>query len=721
MHPSPAAGAEDTTSLEDERSRFKRLGLQMKDDKAYNLLHGGVPCKTAECSWITAPGVDFCTKPECKVPWHHVVVTGKWFNYGIIFMVMIFDSIMTKNQIVYRPQDNGQYVDPGPIGVEWEGKDTGLLVREIPWTKYVKVVDTSGGSSGLWLEMQHPHHTNGTTPAFEAAWKSRVSASTLTTNFVVEEFYYNTSDTFYEHSGDLKGQIWTIFDPTTIATMRWQLQQGLGMTDVWGITRNQELDIDQRSDNPSWSAKFCPKGARSECSNCCTYQQSLWYARTPYRNVALWKQLVEAGIFPSPPNNVYLVDQPMASRYYGAAISTRMLACLPLVFGLSMLFFLFHQHARKKKAMHMVNHIVEAKHVGDKITRKFKRRHTVKPVESSSSSSPSSSSPSSKSPSSSADDTTGTFSTTTSADQKVDQKVGENGGEKEQQDSRRDMGSFGNMLVRHGTVATSYEPGGGGVKADGSASPVNIGRTYSENMMVDKMVDQHSTTSKNKILSRESWKRECWKLCDEPQSSKLASFWGYTVTVTIVASIVALIFETLDPKLPRYSWNMQPSSYDNFEKVITVVFSLELICRFVVTGSKSQFMKDPLNWFDIVSILPLFITLAISSSNQSRSYDDTVVTYVGGLRILRVTRIFKVLRRFQSTQILGLAAARSLKPLIVPLFFLMVAALGMGVLMALAEPCFRQSCQFEDVFNSVYFVLVTVSTVGYGDQVPVTW
>ena len=96
VHPSPAAGAADTTSQEDERSRFKRLGLQMKDDKAYNLLHGGVPCKTAECSWITAPGVDFCTKAECKVPWHHVVVTGKWFNYGIIFMVMIFDAIMVR-------------------------------------------------------------------------------------------------------------------------------------------------------------------------------------------------------------------------------------------------------------------------------------------------------------------------------------------------------------------------------------------------------------------------------------------------------------------------------------------------------------------------------------------------------------------------------------------------------------------------------------------------
>jgi len=36
--------------------------------------------------------------------------TGKWFNYGIIFMVMILDLNMWKNQLFYAPQDYGQYI-----------------------------------------------------------------------------------------------------------------------------------------------------------------------------------------------------------------------------------------------------------------------------------------------------------------------------------------------------------------------------------------------------------------------------------------------------------------------------------------------------------------------------------------------------------------------------------------------------------------------------------
>ncbi|KAA0190175.1 hypothetical protein HAZT_HAZT009056, partial [Hyalella azteca] len=44
--------------------------------------------------------------------WAKLSFTGKWFNYGIIFMVMIFDLNMWKNQIFYIPEDYGQYVDP---------------------------------------------------------------------------------------------------------------------------------------------------------------------------------------------------------------------------------------------------------------------------------------------------------------------------------------------------------------------------------------------------------------------------------------------------------------------------------------------------------------------------------------------------------------------------------------------------------------------------------
>ena len=39
-----------------------------------------------------------------------IQISGKWFNYGIIFLVMIFDLNMWKNQIFYYPEKYGQYI-----------------------------------------------------------------------------------------------------------------------------------------------------------------------------------------------------------------------------------------------------------------------------------------------------------------------------------------------------------------------------------------------------------------------------------------------------------------------------------------------------------------------------------------------------------------------------------------------------------------------------------
>ncbi|XP_023647209.1 transmembrane protein 117 isoform X1 [Paramormyrops kingsleyae] len=54
--------------------------------------------------------------PVCKRIFkeeYHIHITGKWFNYGIIFMVLILDLNMWKNQIFYEPYEYGQYVGPG--------------------------------------------------------------------------------------------------------------------------------------------------------------------------------------------------------------------------------------------------------------------------------------------------------------------------------------------------------------------------------------------------------------------------------------------------------------------------------------------------------------------------------------------------------------------------------------------------------------------------------
>ncbi|CAL8359258.1 unnamed protein product [Lota lota] len=65
--------------------------------------------------------------PVCKSIFkeeYHIHITGKWFNYGIIFLVLILDLNMWKNQIFYKPYEYGQYVGPGEKIYTVEEPDT---------------------------------------------------------------------------------------------------------------------------------------------------------------------------------------------------------------------------------------------------------------------------------------------------------------------------------------------------------------------------------------------------------------------------------------------------------------------------------------------------------------------------------------------------------------------------------------------------------------------
>ncbi|XP_061106804.1 transmembrane protein 117 isoform X1 [Conger conger] len=65
--------------------------------------------------------------PVCKSLFkeeYHIHITGKWFNYGIIFLVLILDLNMWKNQIFYKPYEYGQYVGPGEKIYTVEEPDT---------------------------------------------------------------------------------------------------------------------------------------------------------------------------------------------------------------------------------------------------------------------------------------------------------------------------------------------------------------------------------------------------------------------------------------------------------------------------------------------------------------------------------------------------------------------------------------------------------------------
>jgi len=60
---------------------------------------------------LNTDNIEFHLPSCCGIKPIEVYITGKWFNYGIIFLVMILDLNMWKNQIFYEPLRYGQYVD----------------------------------------------------------------------------------------------------------------------------------------------------------------------------------------------------------------------------------------------------------------------------------------------------------------------------------------------------------------------------------------------------------------------------------------------------------------------------------------------------------------------------------------------------------------------------------------------------------------------------------
>ena len=490
---------------------------------------------------------------------------------------MIFDGMMTKNQILYRPSENGQYTDPGPIGERFETVKfndqytwpTYNHPRKIPWTKYVRhaneteweevPVNQTHQESDVVLSLKKYSSCNDEHPDYKP------------------ESCSGTSPHFYEHDGiNTHGQIWTIFDPTTIETFGWQsetnedLGTGLDYTNTYGLSRTQNRTAS--NETLSWREKWCPKGPRSEAPyNTCSYEQAMWITRLPYRNIEIWEDMVKEGILEPPSTEcsianyqckktalglrLYLVDQPMASRHYGELTSVRLVMIIPLIFGYVIMGFLIFQHSKAKRAKHMVDNIVAAKHIGHNLHNKVIKKHTI----------------ANEANEKLTDDGAGGKSKETwnvgggDGDGGVDKQKSRNG----------TMGSFGDLLVEHGMAVKVDKP-------KHSASDVKMLEQVNPKYILGSHKPKHINT----------WRHECYLLCDDPQSSKIAVFWGYTITVTIVLSIIALIMETLKSDLPRYSWNFHENSYKQFEMFLTIVFSFELVIRLLVSKSPKEVSFD---------------------------------------------------------------------------------------------------------------------------------
>ncbi|XP_057306017.1 shaker-related potassium channel tsha2-like isoform X1 [Hydractinia symbiolongicarpus] len=207
-----------------------------------------------------------------------------------------------------------------------------------------------------------------------------------------------------------------------------------------------------------------------------------------------------------------------------------------------------------------------------------------------------------------------------------------------------------------------------------------------------------------------------WILLEYPDSSLLARVVSMFSLTTIIISIIIFCWETL----PAYK---KPVSQLSASKQLTVkalndieifciaYFSIEFIVRLVCSPSKGAFIKDVLNLIDFVSILPFYITLIFNMEGNVSIY------FLRAVRLVRVFRVFKLSRHSSEMKILGIAVKDSARELGVLLFFILLGVLLFSSAVYYAEGGMSKS-PLQSIPGAFWWSIVTMTTVGYGDEVP---
>lgn len=181
-------------------------------------------------------------------------------------------------------------------------------------------------------------------------------------------------------------------------------------------------------------------------------------------------------------------------------------------------------------------------------------------------------------------------------------------------------------------------------------------------------------------------------------------FFDLALLFVILLSVALVMLESI----PAIRENYQPV-LKTAEWAITAIFSVEYILRIWIIKKPFRYIFSFYGIIDLLSVVPTYLSLFIFGSQS--------LVVIRMLRLLRVFRILKLTRYTVAGRTLARAMWVSREKISVFIFFVLVLVVIFGTIMYMVE---GEAHGFTSIPVSIYWAIVTLTTVGYGDISPAT-